>query len=84
MRPRYVPRALRCQPVRHAIMRIIRSLYDRLAGPLVRAAGVARARDLHDLYVMSAQTDVPFHWHQRAAIHARVWLYDRICGPIDR
>jgi len=49
----------------------------------VRAAGVARARDLHDLSVMSAQTDVPFRWHERVSIHARVWVYDRICGPIN-
>ncbi len=63
-------------------MLIIRSLYLEIAGRLVRAAGEARARDLHDLFVMSAQADVPFWWHEQAAIHVRVWVYDRICGPI--
>jgi len=61
----------------------IRSLYRDFIGRLVRAAGIARARDLHDLSVMSAQTDVPFRWHERVLIHARVWVYDRICGPIN-
>lgn len=64
-------------------MSTIRSLYQQITGRLVRAAGVARARDLHDLLVMSAQADMPFRWHERAAICARVWVYDRICGPIN-
>lgn len=64
-------------------MLTVRSLYCELAGRVVRAAGVARANDLHHRAVMLAQSDLPFRWCERAAIHARVWVYDRICGPIN-
>lgn len=63
-------------------MLFIGSLYRNFVGRVVCAAGSARARDLHDLCVMSAQTDVPFRWHERLSIQAKVWVYDRICGPI--
>lgn len=56
---------------------------QRTWGKIVCAACMARARDLHDLFVMQAQQDVPFGLHARVAISVRIWVYDRICGPIN-
>ena len=59
------------------------SPYTRFLGKIVCAAGAARAADLHHLYVMTSQNDVPFPWYERMAIQTRIWVFDRICGPID-
>jgi hypothetical protein len=59
------------------------TLQQNLIGSLVRAAAVRRAQALHDLAVMSTQTDVPFRLYDRVSIATRVWAYDRICGPIQ-
>ncbi len=64
-------------------MDTIRSRFQQAIGRIVCAAGTARSNDLHHLYVMQAQNDVPFPWHERLATKVRVWAYDRICGPID-
>jgi hypothetical protein len=65
-------------------MDTIRSRLQQAIGRIVCLAGTARANDLHHLYVMQAQNDVPFPWHERLAINVRVWSYDRICGPINQ
>ena len=64
-------------------MLTLRSIFRDYTGNIVRAASTARARNLHDLLVMSAQSNVPFTWLEQSLIRARVWVYDRICGRQD-
>lgn len=53
-----------------------------LTGMAVRTAATMRAADLHHLFVMLSQDDIRFPTHERLLLQARVWLCDRICGPL--
>jgi len=52
-------------------------------GWVMRKTGVLRVRDLHHFYIMQAQDDVPFLWHERTILNFRIWIFDRICGPVN-